>query len=194
MPDAITDLLQCIKDGDAAASDTLYDALYDRLRVLAARRLHHERNAPTLTPTALVHEAYLALIGHEAEWNNHAHALAVASKAMRQILVDYARRRAAKKRGRQAPHVPLHEVSSYILGPRQTIHLDEQAHALLDIDHALDELGRHDARLGRVIECRVFGGLTKRETAAAIGVSPATVDRDWARARAYLRTALTDGG
>lgn len=193
MPGPTTQLLHRIKDGDSSAKDALYGVLYGRLRDLAARQLRHESEALTLTPTALVHEAYLALVGHEDAWNDHVHVLAVAATAMRHILVDYARRKTALKRGSNAPHVSFDEQQERIgFGPGRALRVDEHAHALLDMDRVLIELAQRDARLGSVIECRVFGGLTTSETAAALGISTATVDRDWARARAYLRDALSD--
>jgi len=171
-----TRLLERIRAGDEGAQAELYEGLYERLRALAAGRIRHEPEALTLTPTALVHEAYLALAGHEQAWADRAHALAVASRAMRHILVDHARRKTAQKRGDGAAHVSV-----------------GGAAALLDLDTALTRLSERDERLGRVVECRIFGGLTKQETAAAIGISEATVDRDWARARAYLHVGLSDG-
>ena len=182
----VTQLIRRVQAGDGDAEEDLYRAVYDRLRGMAARHLRHEQNAATLSPTSLVHEAYLAMAGHEEGWADHAHLLAMASKAMRQILVDYARRRTAQKRGAGAAHVPLDE--GMLSGA--AVRLDEQAAGLLDLDQALTDLTARDARLGLVVECRVFGGLTTPETAAALSLSSSTVDRDWARARAYLRGVL----
>jgi len=188
-----TRLLERIRAGDEGAQAELYEGLYERLRALAAGRIRHEPEALTLTPTALVHEAYLALAGHEQAWADRAHALAVASRAMRHILVDHARRKTAQKRGDGAAHVSVDDIRSRLAAPGQPFDLDGGAAALLDLDTALTRLSERDERLGRVVECRIFGGLTKQETAAAIGISEATVDRDWARARAYLHVGLSDG-
>lgn len=193
MPGPATLLLQRAQRGDAKARDELYQQLYDALRRLAASHLRGEREDHTLTPTALVHEAYLALAGQEADWRDHSHMLAVASRAMRRLLIDYARRRHAIKRGGHAVHVPLEHVSKTIT--LVGVGLESKANpvaALLDFEHALSELALRDERLGDVVECRVFGGLTVNETAAALDLSSATVDRMWAKARAYLRTALAD--
>lgn len=157
-----------------------YDRVYGELRRIAERHLRKERSDHTLTPTALVHEAYLALNRGEGP-TGRGQFLASASRAMRQILIDYARRRMAVKRGGGADHVTLDDGH---------LRVDDQAAALLDLDAALDRLAQRDARLGKVVECRVFGGLTASETATALGVSAATVDRDWARARAYLHDTL----
>ena len=187
-PGHITQLLRRVQEGDEAAQEELYDQLYHRLRHLAAQHLRREAQAWTLSPTSLVHEAYLAMAGHEHAWTDRAHTLAVASRAMRHILIDYARKRAAKKRGENAAHVSLDE--SRVLAVGAPIGVDQHATLLLDLDRALTALAKRDERLGHVIECRIFGGLTGAETAAALGVSAATVERDWVRARAYLHVAI----
>ena len=187
-------LLHRAQRGDVDARDELYRMLYDELRGLAASQLSDERSGHTLTPTALVHEAYIALVGQEASWNDRTHMLAVAASAMRHLLIDYARRRHAAKRGGHAVHVPLDDVSALLSTAGVNIALTTNpVEGLLNFDHALNALSLHDTRFGDVVECRVFGGLTVNETAAALGLSSATVDRIWAKARAYLRIALNSG-
>ena len=163
------------------SSPPTYDRVYGELRQIAERHLRGERDNHTLTPTALVHEAYLALYGRGEGSAGRGLFYASAARAMRQILVDYARRRNAAKRGGGAQRVTLDDGG---------LRVDAEAAALLDLDRALDQLARRDARMGQVVECRVFGGLTNEETADAVGVSVATVDRDWSRARAFLHEVL----
>lgn len=179
--EGITRLLQEVTAGDDAAASSLFTLVYDELRRMAAGALKRERPDHTLQPTALVHEAYLRL-AHEpdARWESRAHFLAVASQAMRRILVDHARTRKARKRGRAATHLPLEESDAIAFAVAPDLDL-------VILDQALDRLSGLDPRQGRIVELRFFGGLTVEETAAVIGISPRTVKREWQLARAWLK-------
>jgi RNA polymerase sigma factor (TIGR02999 family) len=171
---------------DAAAagggSARLFELVYGELRALAQRCMNHERKDHTLAPTALVHEAYLKLIDQSrASWQGRTHFLAVASGAMRRILVDHARGHDAIKRGRDAQRVPL---DSAIIDPR------DEPRDITQIDAALKKLETLNPRHARIVELRFFGGLTIDETAAALGVGTTTVEDGWAVARAWLRHEL----
>src|SRR5690625_1000199 len=168
--------------GDKQALDRLFPLIYDELRQIARRHLRGERHDHTLNTTALVHESYLNLAGQaKMSFADRAHFLAVASTAMRHILIDHARRRRALKRGGDRIQVSLAEAAAAV---------EDQTAELLALDQALTTLTERSPRLGQVVECRVFGGLTVRETAEALSVSPRTVERDWTRAKAYLYRAL----
>ena len=145
---------------------------------MAHRILRGERAGHTLSTTALVHECYLNLVDRT---QYRAHFLAVAARAMRHLLIGYARRRTAQKRGGVQHRVTLDD---------HMISVDEQAADLMAVHHALDELSSRSPRMGKVVECRFFGGLTIEETARAVGISKRTVQRDWKRARAYLHHLL----
>jgi len=178
----ITRLAERWSSGDPDAFDRLIELVYDDLRRIAHHHLQLERADHTINTTALVHEAYLRLgRGQEAVWRSRAQFFAFTSSAMRHILIDYARRRHADKRGGTRIQVPLGE---------NTAAVDAQAADLLALDEALDKLAERDTRIAKVVECRFFGGLSSEETAEALGCSARTVERDWVRARAYLRTAL----
>jgi RNA polymerase sigma-70 factor, ECF subfamily len=177
-------LLEACRTGDASALDRLFHLLYDELRIIAHRHLRslHGDGACTLNTTALVHESYLKLAGGApVRGSGRAQFFAVASRAMRSILVDYARRGAAAKRGGDLVRVTLQE--GMAAG-------DARAADLLAVDAALTRLAENLPRLAQVIECRFFGGMTVAETAEALDISPRTVERDWTRARAYLATIL----
>jgi RNA polymerase sigma factor (TIGR02999 family) len=147
--------------------------------------LAHERPNHTLQPTALVHEAYVRLIDQpHVDWQNRSHFFAIAADVMRRVLVDYARRRLAQKRGGAAVQVSLGEAEAH--GKTG----EEQAANVLAIEAALTELARIDPRKGRLIELRFFGGLSIEETAEVLGVSPGTVMRDWTIAKAFLKKEL----
>ena len=166
------------------ALDKAVALAYQELRAIAHQRLMaRDRNgAGTLSTTALVHEAYLKLVDQSsAEWRDRAHFFALASVAMRHVLIDRARSRAASKRGGEIEQITLDD---------DALATDDQAVALLEIDDALDRLAETDPRLARVFECRFYGGLTEEEIAAALGVTVRTVERDWAKARMLLRDAL----
>ncbi|MEM0963464.1 MAG: ECF-type sigma factor [Bacteroidota bacterium] len=180
MPADLSTLLDASRAGDANASRQLFDATYDELRRLAGR-VRQGRASETLNTTALVHEAYLKLAeGTPAE--TRAHFLAIAAKAMRHVIVDATRRRAAAKRGGDAEHVPIRET---LVGADPEVDL-------LGLDEALDQLAAEDDRAAAVVECRFFGGLTVEETAAALDLSPRTVQRTWRAARVRLFQSLTD--
>ena len=173
--------------GDRDAVDRLVPILYDELRRMAHRRMRGERDGHTLDTTALVHEAYLELAGLDRmEWRDRAHFLAVASVAMRRVLIDHAVRRNAQKRdgGRRA--IPLEALAD----PDPAFVSEQQADELLALDEAMRRLALVSERQCRVVECRFFGGLSIEETAQALRVSPATVKREWTVARAWLHREL----
>lgn len=163
--------------------EEMLPAVYDELRRLA--RLQRRRLTPgqTLDTTALVHEAYLKLSARSGPWNDENHYYSAAALAMRQILVDYARQRTSRKRGGGVAAEPLEEARA----------ADHQALRVLALDLALRDLAAVDERLVRVVECRVFAGYSEEETAKALSTSLRTVQRDWVRARAWLRDAVTPG-
>lgn len=178
----LTRLLRESAAGDAEAHERMFTAVYGELRRLASARMRGQRPDHTLQPTAVVHEAYLKLTGGPGEWRGREHFFATAARAMRQILINHARDRAAAKRGGGARPVTLGDLHVQVDAPD----LD-----LLELDAALDELAAHDARLGQVVELRYFAGCGVEETAALLDVSPATVKRDWTYARAWLVDRLT---
>ncbi len=182
---SIGPLLQELRAGHQAAFDELLPLVYDELHRLAERQRRRWEGDETLNTTALVHEAYLRLAGQSApEWRNRAHFLAVASTAMRQILIDYAKRKRAAKRGGQRPHVPLHEVEAALLQVELSSDLSDEV--LVALDDSLRRLDQRDRRQMRIVECRFFGGMSVEDTAEALGVSPATVKRGWGMAQAWL--------
>jgi RNA polymerase sigma factor (TIGR02999 family) len=174
----VTELLVHWSQGDAGAREALIPLVYEELRRIARRRLWRERPNHTLQSAALVNEAYLRLVGQEApHCQNRAHFFGVAAQLMRQILVDHARRRLAAKRGAGAPGFAL---DTKIGLPRKP-EVD-----LVVLDEALKRLASLDPQQGRIVELRFFGGLSIEETSEVIGISPATVKREWATARAWL--------
>jgi RNA polymerase sigma-70 factor, ECF subfamily len=181
----ITVLLSAIRSGDDRAASQLIPLVYDELHRLAAGYMRKERPDHTLQATALVHEAYVRLIGDQnVDWKDRAHFLGVAATVMRRILVEWARARNSAKRG----------------GLRQKVNLDDDSVATLarqiveviDLDAALERLSKLDPRLSRTVELRYFGGLTIEETAEVLGLSSKTVKRDWDIAKAWLRDAMSD--
>jgi len=178
----VTALLAQVGSRGPAAIDRLMSILYDELRRIASRQLRKERPDHTLETTALVHEAYVKLVGLDRiSWQNRAHFLAVASRAMRRVLVDHAVSRRAQKRGGVRHKVPLDDVAPGQAQPVET---------LVALDTALHRLEQIDPRLSRVVECRYFGGMSVEEAAEALQVSPATIKRDWSVARAWLNREL----
>ncbi|MFN8587925.1 MAG: ECF-type sigma factor [Candidatus Eisenbacteria bacterium] len=178
-------LLQRSREGDRAALDAMFAAVYDELRDLAAAHMRHERPDHTFQPTALAHEAFLRLLGQRAlPAEDRGHFLALAAQAMRRILTDHARRRRAAKRGADPLRVTLAAADS------EPVAEDFDVVAL---DDALERLAALDERRARVVDLRFFGGLTIDETAAVLGISPATVKTDWAFARAWLLRELSGG-
>jgi RNA polymerase sigma factor (TIGR02999 family) len=185
-PGEITRLLVSISAGDRHALNRLFPVVYAELRALAHRQLARFRPGDTLQTTALVHEAYLKLVGTARPgWNDRRHFFAVASRAMRQISVDYARTQSAQKRGGDAPALTLDE---------QHLPIVDRAHELVRLDQALTELESLSERPARVVELRFFGGLSVEETAAVMELSERTVKREWQKARAFLFDALRREG
>jgi RNA polymerase sigma factor (TIGR02999 family) len=183
---AVTTLLTAWGQGDSSALERLVPLVYADLRRVARRRLNAEGRDHTLSPTALVHEAYLRLVDqHSVRWQNRAQFFAVASELMRRILVDHARRRGAAKRGGGTVRLSLDAALAQWESPG----LD-----LLQLDDALRELAALQPRSARVVEVRFFGGLSIEETAAALDLSRATVEREWAAARAWLYLRLNPPG
>jgi RNA polymerase sigma factor (TIGR02999 family) len=185
----VTRLLGDLRAGDPRALDDLLPLVYRELHALARRQRRRWKGDETLNTTALVHEAYLRLADQSApQWSNHAHFLAVASTAMRQILVDYAKRKRAGKREGGRRRVDLREVEAVLAGGGAS---EVQSDALLALDESLHRLERHDPRQCQVVECRFFGRMTIEDTAEALGISSATVKRGWAMAQAWLYRDLT---
>lgn len=173
----ITSLLAALRNGDRSAMDRLFPLVYREFHGRAHQQLAHRRPGETLSTTALVHETYLKLAGSSRQsYEDRLHFFAVASRAMRQILVDYARRNAAEKRG---------SGRAITLEP-DAIGNPDRSDELLALDEALEQLQELDSRLVQTVELRFFGGLSVEETADTLGVSPRTVKRDWQRARAFL--------
>jgi RNA polymerase sigma factor (TIGR02999 family) len=182
MPPASVDLLTELRAQDQSL-DRLVPLVYEELRVIARRHLAARDGHATLQTTGLVHEAYLKLVDQSrAQFSDRAHFLAVASLAMRHILVDRAKARVALKRGGERRRITLDE---------EQIAVDDQADALLQLHEALNNLARVEPRLAHVVQCRFFGGLTEEEIAAALGITVRTVQRDWTKARVLLRRALS---
>jgi RNA polymerase sigma factor (TIGR02999 family) len=178
----ITLLLEASREGNREALDELLAVVYGELRALAARYLGGEKPGQTLQPTALVHEAYLRLVGNDTiVWRNRAHFFSVAAKVMRHVLVDGARSKARDKRGGGALRVTLDE---------SVAGASDRTLDLVRLDDALSALERVDPRKCRVVEMRYFAGLTIDEAAEALGVSAVTVTREWTLARAWLRREL----
>lgn len=180
----ITRILRRMGEGDEAALEELVPMVYDELRQIARRQLRRGGSgSSTIQTTVLVHEAFLKMAAHEdLALNDRAHFFAVAATAMRQVLVDHARRRGALKRGGAFERVDLEAAE---------LDVDGQAELILEIDEALQKLSTLNARLTRVVECRFFAGMSVEETAAALDVTVRTVHRDWVKARAWLQVQLS---
>ena len=177
----VTRILSAIEQGDPSAAEQLLPLVYDELRKLAAVQLTHARPGETLNPTALVHEAYLRLVGdgNDRRYHDRGHFFAAAAAAMRHLRIDLARRKKTQKHGGGVQRVELDDVAA---PPAD----DE----LLALDEALTQLAALDARKARLVELRFFAGLTNDQAAAVLGISATTADRDWAFARAWLRDAV----
>ena len=172
--------------GKEGVAQELMPLVYEELKALAQAQFMRERAGHTLEPTALVHEAYLRLADlTQIDWKGRTHFLAVGAIQMRRVLVDHARRRDAAKRGGAMQRVTLHDEAANDIGADADV---------LALDEALEALGEADARQARIVELRVFGGLTNDEAAAIVGVSPRTAAGDWRMAKAWLKRALSDGG
>ena len=181
-PSEITRLLARARRGDESALDELFPLVYDVLRRISRRELRERGAAQTLCTTELVHEAYVKLApGTDVEWEDRAHFYGVAARAMRQVLMDRARRRSAAKRGGDRTQITLSDGHG-----RFQATWDE----LLALDQALDRLDRRSARLRRVVELRFFGGLMEQEIAGLLGLSTRTVQRDWVKARLFLHREI----
>lgn len=182
----LTQLLQAWQQGNAPAGEQLVPLVYAELRRIARVKLGAERGGHTLQPTALVHEAWLRLMQqHGADWQNRGQFFAIATQAMRRILVDYARRRQAAKRGSGEPIESIDELAAVLVSPVP----DDQ---LVALDAALERLAAFDPRLARVVELRFFGGLSVEETAEVLDLSATTVKREWAAARLWLFRAINE--
>ncbi|MCH8962954.1 MAG: sigma-70 family RNA polymerase sigma factor [Bacteroidetes bacterium] len=181
----VTQLLEAVGNGDRTAFDELYDLLHEELRMLAHRHRQRWRGDYTIDTVALVNEAYLKLVGRTSvNLKSRAHFLAVAAKAMRFILLDYAKRRDASKRPDPRNRVSFDKVGSLFEKGRSLS--GEQADVLVALDEALKRLSHRDKRQSQVVECRFFGGMTIKETAAALEIATATVNRDWDMAKTWL--------
>ena len=185
-PAEITQILHEWQDGSREALDRLMPLVYNELHTLASRQLVHEWRPGRLQTTAVVNEAYVKLFGQrDVDWQNRGHFFAIAAQLMRRILVDHARRELREKHGGHAVHVELHEAAAK---PNDAA---VDAVDALDLDRALGKLEQVDPDQARIVELRFFGGLTVEETAAALGISPATVKREWALAKGWLHRELT---
>ena len=187
----VTEMLIAWRSGESAAIDRIYPLVYDELHRVARRQLAREAEGHTLNTTALVHESYLKLVDQSrVELHDRAHFFAIAARAMRQVLLDHARRHLAVKRGGASVRVTLDEWALE-RAPMGNVDPDARAETMVALDDALDELAKVDERLCRVVECKFFGGLTDEETADALGVTARTVRRDWVKAKTWLAQALT---
>lgn len=182
--EGITEELRRLQAGEEGALDRLVPLIYGDLRALAHRQLAARRRGQTLSTTGLVHEAYLKLAAKKGGWRDRGYFFAVAARAMRHVLIDYVKGRLRQKRGGGAPHVTLDEAQ---------VAIEQEADRLLAVDEALERLAQVEERLARVVECRFFAGLSDEETAEALGVSARTVQREWARARAWLKEEMKSG-
>lgn len=178
----ITGLIQAWRAGDDRASERLFALVYDELRRIARQYMGRESAGHTLDTTALVHEAYLRLADQSRiEWTDRSHFFAIASQAMRRILVDHARRYRSAKRGAAPVRVSLTD---------GMLVAEQRADTVLALDQALTQLAAVDLRLSRLVECRFFGGLSEAETARVLGVTVRTVRRDWSKAKGWLHRVL----
>ena len=176
----ITSILVAYRDGQPEAFDKLVTLVYPELRRIARRQLRPWRPGLSLDTSAVVHEAYLKLVDQtQMAWQDRSHFFAIAARVMRQVIIDYARKRRTQKRG-----------DGRIAPADREIAVQAQAAALLELNDLLERLGAEDGRLLQVAECRFFAGYSEEETARALGVSTRTVERDWLRARIWLRRAL----
>jgi RNA polymerase sigma factor (TIGR02999 family) len=189
----VTRVLSAIEQGDANAAEQLLPLVYDELRKLAVARLAQETPGQTLQATALVHEAYLRLVGRPREsakpktakaWGGRGHFFAAAAESMRRILVECARQKASQKRGgRRRQRLDLDQVA---------VAAEERSDELLALDEALGKLEQHDARAAQLVKLRYFAGLSHQEAAQALGITRRAADRLWALARAWLYQQITD--
>lgn len=190
---AVTRLLERHRDGDPDALGRMLPLVYHELQLLARSQRRRNPSGATLNTTALVHEAYLRLVQQDGGWEGRGHFFRVAARAMRHILIDYARERRALKRGGPQADVSLDAVAGDGAAPVERLPFaltEAQADEILEVHAALERLAERDERMATVVEMRYFAGFTIDETAAIMDLSPATVKREWATARAWLRTEL----
>ena len=174
----ITQLLNDVSSGDKDAYNKLYPLVYKKLKRIARRQLGNEYGSRTLSNTGLVHEAYEKLIDQDnVHYNGRTHFYAISARSMRQILVDYARKRTAQKRGGDNHKITLDE---------ERLNLDSHAKTIIEIDQLMDELKSFDERMYHIVELRFFGGLSIDDTAENLGISPSTVNREWIKARGWF--------
>jgi RNA polymerase sigma factor (TIGR02999 family) len=173
----VTELLMAWSKGDERALDALTPLVYGELRRLARQYIRQERAGHTLQSTALVHEAFLRLIDQRVQWNSRAHFFGIAAQMMRRILVDHAKAQSTTKRGAGSPRIELN--GGLAAAPHRDLDL-------LALDDALERLTKVDPQRSRIVEVRFFGGLSNEESAEVLGVSPATIQRQWTGARAWL--------
>ncbi len=177
----VTRILSAIEQGDARAADDLLPLVYEELRLLAARKMAQEKPGQTLQATALVHEAYIRLVGLEKQsWGNKGHFFMAAAEAMKRVLVDYARQKKSLKRGGDHERVPLEDENT----PQNNLPLSDD---LIDLDEALEKLSRGDRAKADLVKLRYFAGLTGEQAAKALGISHATAERHWDYACSWLR-------
>jgi RNA polymerase sigma factor (TIGR02999 family) len=187
----VAHLLEELRAGNRQAFSELLPVVYGELHQIAGAHRRRWQGEETLNTTALVHEAYLRLAGQsEPQWQSYPHFLAVASTAMRQVLLDYAKRKLAAKRGGGARRVPLHELEGALNGSSEWS--DARSEVLVALDDSLRRLEQRNQRQSQIIECRFFGGMTIDDTAEALDISPATVTRGWLMAKAWLYRDLHD--
>lgn len=178
----ITKYLAEARNGDTEAFNKVYSLVYDELRSIAHRHLFYNRQGETLNTTALVHEAYERLVGNsQIEWQDRNHFFALTSRAMRYVLVDYARSRTAQKRGGKSNDLPLDAIQ---------LAVDERSAELQALDEALQLLSQHNKRLEKIVELKFFGGLNYQEIGGILDLSKRTVRRDWQRARTWIYSAM----
>jgi len=189
MPSAqeVTRLLEASAAGDEQALEELFPLVYEELRRIARQHMRQEQAGHTWQTTALVHETYLKLAGRQPRWQNRAHFFAIAARAMREILIDYARTKCRGKRGGGLRPLPLDESDGGAIMP------PERLQELIDLDEALKGLATLAPRQSRVVELRYFGGLTVEETAEVLGISASMVAIEWRLARGWLKSELSGG-
>jgi RNA polymerase sigma factor (TIGR02999 family) len=182
----VTRILSAIEQGDPAAAEQLLPLVYDELRKLAAQKLANEKPGQTLQATALVHEAYLRLVGGDKEphWDGRGHFFAAAAEAIRRILVERARHRNSQKAGGDRARLELSDIDPAIFGPDDEV---------LALNEALEKLAEQDKRKADVVKLRFFAGLTNKQVAEALNISVSTAENDWAYARSWLRLAIEGG-
>lgn len=180
----VTRILNAIEQGNAKAADELLPLVYEELRLLANQKMHSESPGQTLQATALVHEAYIRLVGLEKQnWQSKGHFFMAAAEAMKRVLVDYARRKKSLKRGGGHEKVPLDDVNI----PQNNLPLSDD---LIDLDEALEKLSKRDLTKADLVKLRYFAGLTGEQTAKALGISHATAERYWDYACSWLRLEI----